>query len=53
MKHVGWCRQEGPEEKTGPLALSAIAARVLATRHFRYWHKCEVPIGSRHVCYLG
>jgi len=20
---------------------------------FRYWHKCEVPMGSRNVCCLG
>src|SRR5260370_20418074 len=33
--------------------LSATGARVPATRHFRYWHKCEVPTGSEIVCLSG
>jgi hypothetical protein len=25
----------------------------LLARHFRYWHKCEVPTGSEIVCLSG
>ena len=33
MKHVGWCTQEGPEEKTGEIRLqiSTLSSRLKAT----------------------